>query len=80
MSKAQGEDRKAVPLPAFLDRNRILNVAQMAEGLGYSVAHLRRLYRSGKVPKPICLGGRKLGWPAGVLIDLTSGGAAQKAA
>ena len=72
MSQAQDVGREAVTLPAFLDRNRILNVEQMAKGLGFSVAHLRRLYRTGKVPKPVQIGGRKLGWPAGVLIDMTT--------
>jgi predicted DNA-binding transcriptional regulator AlpA len=59
-------------LPEFLDRHRILSVKQMAEILGFSVPHLRRLYRSGKVAAPTKIGGRKLGWPAGVAIDLTS--------
>ncbi len=72
MPQAQDAERKVVTLPAFLDRNRILNVEQMAEGLGFSVAHLRRLYRGGKIPKPVQIGGRKLGWPAGVLIDMTT--------
>jgi predicted DNA-binding transcriptional regulator AlpA len=44
----------------------------MAEVLGFSVAHLRRLYRSGKIPAPTKIGARKLGWPAGIAIDLTS--------
>ena len=57
-------------LPAFLDRHRILSVKQTAELLGFSVAHLRRMYRTGRVPKPQQIGGRKLGWPAGVIIDI----------
>ncbi len=72
MPQAQDNGKKPATLPAFLDRNRILNVDQMAEGLGFSVAHLRRLYRTGKIPKPVQIGGRKLGWPAGTLIDLTT--------
>jgi predicted DNA-binding transcriptional regulator AlpA len=59
-------------LPDFLDRHRIVSVKQMAEVLGFSVAHLRRLYRSGKIPAPTKIGSRKLGWPAGIAIDLTS--------
>jgi excisionase family DNA binding protein len=66
-------------VPEFLDRSRILSVKQMAEILGFSVAHLRRLYRSGKIPAPTKIGERKLGWPAGVAIDLTSA-PSQKAA
>ncbi len=73
MSQVQDAGRKAVTLPTFLDRNRILNANQMAEGLGFSVAHFRRLYRTGRIPKPVQIGGRKLGWPAGVLIDMTTG-------
>ena len=57
-------------LPAFLDRHRILNTKQTAELLGFSVPHFRRLYRTGRVPKPQPIGGRKLGWPAGVILDI----------
>jgi predicted DNA-binding transcriptional regulator AlpA len=67
-------------LPEFLDRHRILNVRQMAEVLGFSVPHLRRLYRSGKVAAPTKIGGRKLGWPAGVAIDMTATVKSEKAA
>lgn len=61
-----------VSLPTFLDRHRILNVKQVAQALGFSVAHTRRLYRTGKIPKPLQIGGRKFGWPASVVLDLTS--------
>jgi len=67
-------------LPQFLDRHRILNVKQMAEVLGFSVPHLRRLYRSGKVAAPTKIGGRKLGWPAGIAIDMTASAKSEKAA
>lgn len=70
-------DQKPVVLPEFLERHRIVNPVQMAALLGFSVAHLRRLYRSGKIPMPKQIGGRKLGWPASVALDLTSN---QKAA
>ena len=60
------------PLPASWDRHRIVNVKQVAEVLGFSVAHIRRLYRTGKFPKPIVIGSRKVGWPAGTILDLTS--------
>ena len=63
-------------LPEFLDQRRIVSVKQMAEVLGFSVAHLRRLYRTGKIPAPTKIGWRKLGWTAGVVIDITSGKAA----
>jgi len=67
-------------LPEILDRQRIVSVKQMAEVLGFSVAHLRRLYRSGKIPSPIKIGERKLGWTAAVAIDLTSPSNTEKAA
>ena len=57
-------------LPTFLERHRILSVEQAAEMMGFSVAHVRRMYRTGKLPKPMKIGGRKGGWQAGVLIDL----------
>jgi predicted DNA-binding transcriptional regulator AlpA len=66
-------------LPEFLDRHRILSVKQMAEVLGFSVAHLRRLYRAGKVAAPTKIGGRKLGWPAGIAIDMTASPKTEKA-
>ncbi len=49
--------------------HRILNTAETAAFCGFSVAHWRRLYRTGKAPKPIQLSSRKLGWRAGDLID-----------
>ena len=73
MHQVQSTEKEAVALPAYLDRNRILSVSQMAAGLNFSVAHLRRLYRTGKFPAPVRIGGRKLGWQAGILIDMTSG-------
>ena len=57
-------------LPLALDRVRIIGTKQAAEALGFSVAHLRRLYRAGKLPKPVRIAGRKLGWSAGSLVDL----------
>ncbi len=62
---------KPVILPPMLERNRILDVFQMADLLGFSVAHVRRLYRTGKLPAPIRIGGRKVGWPAHVAAALT---------
>ncbi|MDX7950495.1 AlpA family phage regulatory protein [Lichenihabitans sp. Uapishka_5] len=59
-----------VVLPPSLERNRLLNVKQMAELTGFSVAHIRRLYRSGKFPTPIRIGGRAVAWPAHVAAKL----------
>ena len=59
-------------LPEILDRSRIINVKQMAEVLGFSIPHLRRLYRTGRIPAPTKIGERKLGWTAAVVMDLTA--------
>ena len=58
------------PLPGYLDQHRLLNVNQVADVLGFSVPHLRRLYRGGKIPKPTIIGGRKVAWPASTILDL----------
>jgi predicted DNA-binding transcriptional regulator AlpA len=49
-------------LPPEAIKGRILNSGQAAQYWGVSVAHWRRLYRSGKVPAPIAIGIRKKGW------------------
>lgn len=59
-------------LPSELTRERVLSSAQAAAMLGFSLAHFRRLYRSGRVPKPIRLSERKLGWKVGTLTDWLS--------
>jgi len=56
-------------LPAEILRNQIRDSAESAAFLGFSVPHFRRLYRSGRVPAPIQLSTRKLGWRTGDLID-----------
>lgn len=56
-------------LPSEMNRARVLSSAQAAELTGFSLSHFRRLCRSGKVPKPVQLGGRKLGWRFGALVD-----------
>lgn len=63
-------------LPADLGRNRVLDAEASAAFWGVSLPHWRRLYRSGKVPRPIKIGDRKLGWRVGDLAD----GLAQRAA
>ncbi|HEY8383966.1 MAG TPA: hypothetical protein VIL09_17645 [Microvirga sp.] len=52
-----------------LARHKVLNTAEAAAYLNFSVPHFRRLYRSGGVPAPIQLSQRKLGWKLGDLID-----------
>ena len=56
-------------LPFDLGRNRVLSAAASAEFWGVSLSHWRRLYRTKKVPQPIKVGERKLGWRIGVLAD-----------
>jgi predicted DNA-binding transcriptional regulator AlpA len=50
-------------------RHRIMNSAEAAEFWGVSLPHWRRLYRDEKVPRPVRVGTRKLGWSIGLLID-----------
>lgn len=64
-------------LPPDIARGRVFSAAQSAEFVGFSLAHFRQLYRAGKVPKPIQIGERKLGWKVGTLIDWTDGRAAR---
>jgi predicted DNA-binding transcriptional regulator AlpA len=56
-------------LPPDIGRQRVLNSQQAAQICGFSLPHWRRLYRVGKVPKPLQIGDRKLGWRAGDLLD-----------
>ncbi len=61
-----------VTLPPDLARNRLLDSGQAAAFCGYSLAHWRRLYRTGKVPAPVKINGHKTGWAAGTLLDFVS--------
>jgi predicted DNA-binding transcriptional regulator AlpA len=56
-------------IPPDLGRNRVLDSRKSAEFWGVSLPHWRRLYRAGKVPRPIRIGDRKYGWRVGDLID-----------
>jgi predicted DNA-binding transcriptional regulator AlpA len=56
-------------LPSDLGRNRVLDAATASAFWGVSLPHWRRLYRAGKVPRPIKIGERKLGWRIGALAD-----------
>ena len=56
-------------LPSDLGRSRVLDAAAASAFWGISLPHWRRLYRTGKVPQPIKVGERKLGWRVGVLAD-----------
>ncbi len=69
----QTHQKTPITLPPDLTRHRLLDSEQAAAFLGYSLAHFRRLYRTGKVPAPIKINGRKTGWPAGTLLDFVAG-------
>ena len=70
-------DRPEPKLPPSLERNRIIGVEATAAALGLSVAHVRRLYRTKKLPAPVKIGGRKLGWPAHGVESIIAGGSAR---
>ncbi len=71
-NKAELMEIVPVKLPEHLERMRLLSVGQLAALLGFSVQHTRRLYRSGKLPAPVRINGRKCGWPANVAAKLVS--------
>ncbi|KAB0680153.1 helix-turn-helix transcriptional regulator [Aureimonas leprariae] len=56
-------------LPADLARQRVIGAAEAAAFLNISLPHFRRQYRLGRVPAPIRLTERKLGWRVGTLVD-----------
>jgi predicted DNA-binding transcriptional regulator AlpA len=56
-------------LPPEIARRRILDSSEAADFCRISLAHWRRLYRTGKVPRPIRLSARKYGWRLGDLVD-----------
>jgi prophage regulatory protein len=55
-----------------LCRNHVLDSRQSADLLSVSLSHFRRLYRARKIPPPIKIGDRKLGWRVGDLVDFVS--------
>jgi predicted DNA-binding transcriptional regulator AlpA len=56
-------------LPEALARQRVLSSKEAAQFVGFGIDRFRKLYRLGKVPKPILIGERKFGWKLGTLID-----------
>jgi excisionase family DNA binding protein len=56
-------------LPNGLSHQQILTVAQTATLLGVSVPTVRRLRKAKKLPAPIRLSERRIGWRAGDLIE-----------
>jgi predicted DNA-binding transcriptional regulator AlpA len=59
-------------LPYELARHRVLDVKQTADYIGLSVMQTRRLDREGKMPKPLRLSARKLGFRIGDLVEWLS--------
>jgi predicted DNA-binding transcriptional regulator AlpA len=57
-----------IKLSNELERSRIFDSTQAAAFWGVSRSHWRRLYRSRRVPAPIKIGERKLGWRVGDLV------------
>jgi predicted DNA-binding transcriptional regulator AlpA len=49
-------------------RHRVLRAREAAEFCAISLSHLRRLHARGKLPAPVRLGERRLGWRLGDLI------------
>jgi predicted DNA-binding transcriptional regulator AlpA len=56
-------------LPANLTSERILSVAQGAQLYGISIATFRRLKRAGKLPPPLQLSERRIGWRVRDLVE-----------
>lgn len=50
------------PLPPGLDSARVLSARQGAELLGISLATFRRMHWSGRLPAPVQLSTRRIGW------------------
>jgi prophage regulatory protein len=57
----------AQKLPTDLEQDRVIGTAQAAAYLGYSTSHFRALVAQGRMPKPIRLSSRKLGWRVSTL-------------
>lgn len=51
---------------------RVVGSAEAAAFCNYSLAHWLRLTREGKVPAPVRLGARKLGWRIGSLVNFVN--------
>lgn len=56
-------------LPSQFARNRVLGTSDTAKFCGLSVPTIRRLKDAGKLPNPMRLATRKLGWRIGDLLD-----------
>ena len=63
-------DLRTLPddVAAHIALNRVLSTAEAAAYCNLSTPHWRRLLKAGKVPQPVRLSTRKLGWRLGTLI------------
>ena len=52
------------------DPDRLISPRQLAEMTGYSLLHIRRLYRTGRLPRPLPIfdGSNRLAWKAAVIL------------
>ncbi|WP_129218825.1 helix-turn-helix transcriptional regulator [Lichenibacterium ramalinae] len=81
MSSLQSDAGKAsVTLPPFVDRDRVIDVHQVALMLNFSAAHVQRLHRTGKIPRPFKIGGIKNGWRVGTIVDFITAASQMEAA
>lgn len=55
-------------VPSHLENDRILSLQQTAALYGVSISTLRRLRHDGKLPPPIQIGVRRIGWKASDLL------------
>lgn len=46
----------------IVERNRLIGTDELAKILNYSPVHIRRMTREKKLPSPVRIGSRKLGW------------------
>ena len=65
-------DNLPTEIAAEVAMNRIVGAADAAKFCNISLPHWRRLYRAKKVPEPIRLSERKLGWRLRTLIEFNS--------
>jgi prophage regulatory protein len=59
--------RPPTEYPNDLLRDRIVGTAEAASYCGFSVSHWRCLVKGGRVPPPVRLSERKLGWKISTL-------------
>lgn len=53
---------RSAALPSDLTQYRVIKTGEAAALLGISMTHFRKMLRDGKLPAPVVLDARKLGW------------------